>query len=364
MADEAASVHAKKVQYEIIKCFPSASDLGMQAQGNPRSKPQKQKTATFYSQVAESESSGGENTHGVESPEELLKSVDMAIGRSNSNSVSAMLSLRQVILRGGQALKSRFSREGILLGEDISQPVLQPWPYTFGTVSDQLPSYPKPDSPSSASVVRVTDDAPDSYTSQLSVKAESADEAPFAIRLCVGYLEQPVALREEGIFRVPGDVTRIQQLQAALVTDEDGGSSNTRLRSFLINEISNELNPNTVAGLLKMYLRQKSMFSADESRQMADICRLAKGDLFQACRLMRDLLQRVTKRSYAILQSVIKLLMKVVEYSDENRMSMQALALSCGLSVFPEMFDTGDAVITLKFFLGNYDSLFVVDANE
>ena len=260
MADEAALVHAKKVQYEIIKCFPSASDLGMQAQGNPRSKPQKQKTATFYSQAAESESSGGENTHGVESPEELLESVDKVIGRSNSNSVSAMLSLRQVILRGGQALKSRFSREGILLGEDILQPVLQPWPYTFGTVSDQLPSYPKPDSPSSASVVRVTDDAPDSYTSQLSVKAESADEASFAIRLCAGYLEQPVALREEGIFCVLGDVTRIQQLQAALVTDEDGGSSNTRLRSLLINEISNELNPNTVAGLLKMYLHQKSVF--------------------------------------------------------------------------------------------------------
>ena len=79
---------------------------------------------------------------------------------------------------------------------------------------------------------------------------------------------------------------------------------------------------------------------------------------------MRDLLQRVTKRGYAILQSVIKLLMEIVEYSEENRMSMQALALSCGLSVFPEMIDTGDAVITLKFFLSNYSSLFVVDANE
>lgn len=364
MADEAASIHAKKVQYEIIKCFPSASELGMRAKVNPPVRNPTPRSSTFYTEVDESESSVSDPEpadvrDSVESPEQLLESVDEAIGRANSNSVSAMLSLRQAILRGGQVLKSKFTREGVVLGEDISQPVLQPWPYNLDMMADQLPSYPKCDSPSAASTGSPEPLAAAS-SSQISTKPETSDSAPFAVQCCVGYLEKPVSLREEGLFRVPGDVTRIQQLHAAFVADEDAGSSNARLRSFLMREINAELNPNTIAGLLKMYLRQKGVFSGEESRHMSDICRLVKGDVFRACQQMRDALKRIAKRSYAVLQSVIGLLKKVVDHGDENRMSVQAVALSCGLSVFPEMFDTGDAVNTLKFFLNNYDSVFQV----
>jgi hypothetical protein len=351
MADEAASVHAKKVQYEIIKCLPSASLLGMQA------KPEapKEDSTTFYtdteieSQISTTSVSGSKTTDGpasVEAPEQLLENVNEAAGQSDSNTVSSMISLRQAMVRGGQRLKSKFTRDAVVTGEAISGPVLQPWPYNLDLMAEQLPSHPISDSP------QITLDLQSSLV-------DTADSAPFLIRCCVAYLQQPVALQEEGLFRVPGDMTRIQQLQAAFTAEEEG-TPNSKLRSFLMQEISAELNPNTVAGLLKMYLRQKGVFSKEESRLISDISRVVKGDVFEACKRMRDALKDFSKRSYDVLQSVITLLQKVVSHSEENKMSVQAVCLSCGLSVFPHMFSTGDAVGALKFFLINYHSLFVV----
>ena len=357
MADEAASIHAKKVQYEIIKCLPSASLLGMQAkheapkQSEGTSSPETETESQPDQGPTAGNSEPTEALATVETPEQLLESVDEATGRPHSNSVSAMLSLRQAMVRGGHRLKSKFTRESIMVGEAISQPVLRPWPYNLDSVAEQFPSHPKSDSPQASVDLR--------STAAQSDPLETTDSAPFVIQCCVTYLQQPVALQEEGLFRVPGDVTRMQQLQAAFTAEEEG-PSNTRLRSFLMQEINAELNPNTVAGLLKMYLRQKGVFSREESHLIGDISRVAKSDVFAACKRMREALKNISKRSYDVLQSVVALLKKVVDHSEENRMSVQAVSLSCGLSLFPEMFDTGDAVTSLKFFLNNYDSLFLV----
>ena len=40
----------------------------------------------------------------------------------------------------------------------------------------------------------------------------------FLVETCVEYLKQPLALKEEGIFRVPGDTSTIRSLHADFMT--------------------------------------------------------------------------------------------------------------------------------------------------
>ena len=78
---------------------------------------------------------------------------------------------------------------------------------------------------------------------------------PNLIQACVDYLSLPKALKEEGLFRVPGDATIIRKYHLAYL---EAAPNYTLLQQ----NIMEELDPNNISGLLKLHLRENPLFSA------------------------------------------------------------------------------------------------------
>ena len=77
---------------------------------------------------------------------------------------------------------------------------------------------------------------------------------PRLIQTCIEYLSQPKALKEEGLFRVPGDATIIRKYHAAYLEVSPN-------YALLQQNIMEELDPNNISGLLKLHLRENPLFS-------------------------------------------------------------------------------------------------------
>ena len=139
---------------------------------------------------------------------------------------------------------------------------------------------------------------------------------PYLISVCIEYLQQPVALREEGLFRVPGDSSlmkalhkdfqsrsgRKEQLRSGFVTMaihhsvnsfcNRGNALNKQLSLvipmigkgvfhkfvpsyFWLSQLSGyraavmeQKDPNTVSGLLKLHLRENGLLSQQSLNQL------------------------------------------------------------------------------------------------
>ena len=312
MDDEAAKIHARKVQYEIIKCFPSAAALGMHAK-TPSTPPLQRNDP---------------------SPADVLRDVERSMStRADEASVSSMLDLRHALIqRGRQLIKTVTGRDDVSMAQNISQPVLQPWPYTFD--GEEFP-----------------------VQSPLPPLDNSDDETPFLIRCCVEYLCKPMALREEGLFRISGDMRRVQQLHAGFLAYETSKGQNRGLREFLAKEIATELNPNVVAGLLKLHLRERGCLASEQAVALARLVQKSERDF---CDEVQSVLVAESAQNRAILKSVIGVLKKVEEHSSETKMTTDAIAVSCGLSVFPGM-ETRSSIRCLKFFLRHFDDIFSIE---
>ena len=77
---------------------------------------------------------------------------------------------------------------------------------------------------------------------------------PNLIQACIDYLSQPEALKEEGLFRVPGDATIIRKYHLAYM---EAAPNYTLLQQGIMKE----LDPNNISGLLKLHLREHPLFS-------------------------------------------------------------------------------------------------------
>lgn len=80
---------------------------------------------------------------------------------------------------------------------------------------------------------------------------------PNLVEVCIEYLSQPKALKEEGLFRVPGDASIIRKYHSAYVNES---VPNYQL---LRQTIMDELDPNNITGLLKLHMRERPLFSMD-----------------------------------------------------------------------------------------------------
>lgn len=76
------------------------------------------------------------------------------------------------------------------------------------------------------------------------------------INACIEYLSQPKALKEEGLFRVPGDATSIRKYHLAFMDAEPNYAQ-------LQQSITEELDPHNITGLLKLHLRENPLFSTE-----------------------------------------------------------------------------------------------------
>ena len=77
---------------------------------------------------------------------------------------------------------------------------------------------------------------------------------PNLVQACIDYLSQPNALKEEGLFRVPGDATIIRKYHSAYLEAAPN-------YALLQQNIMEELDPNNISGLLKLHLRENPLFS-------------------------------------------------------------------------------------------------------
>ncbi|XP_043914847.1 rho GTPase-activating protein 24 isoform X2 [Protopterus annectens] len=145
--------------------------------------------------------------------------------------------------------------------------------------------------------------------------------APMLVEQCVDFIRQR-GLKEEGLFRLPGQANLVKELQDAFDCGEKPAfDSNTDVH--------------TVASLLKLYLRELP----------EPVIPYAKYDDFLSCAKMltkgeengmADLIQQVKSLpmvNYNLLQYICRFLDEVQSYSEENKMSTQNLATVFGPNI-------------------------------
>ncbi|KJE90797.1 hypothetical protein CAOG_08573 [Capsaspora owczarzaki ATCC 30864] len=150
---------------------------------------------------------------------------------------------------------------------------------------------------------------------------QSSVPLPPILAKCLAYLEEQ-GLQEEGLFRVPGDVTKIKALKQQFDT-----SINVDLRSVL--------DPSTVAGLLKLWLREtrEPPIPKNMTREFNAIVSSTEPEHIRVHKL-RAALDALPTLNREMLASLVHLFVKVIAYGHVNKMSLDALARSIGLSLF------------------------------
>ncbi|XP_003384235.2 PREDICTED: uncharacterized protein LOC100638759 [Amphimedon queenslandica] len=174
---------------------------------------------------------------------------------------------------------------------------------------------------------------------------------PFLVEVCVEYLNQPNALKEEGIFRVPGETSTIRSLHADFKT---AGQDKDKLKSLVMEQYD----PNNISGLLKLHLRENHLIS---SKVMANISELLSRPTTEgAPPLIEEITANCTNQELRLLSLVVEL-MSNISGEPENKMNARTLGIACGLSLFPQL-DPGQATRLLEYLIKNRDQLSVAES--
>ncbi|XP_054995817.1 rho GTPase-activating protein 24 isoform X2 [Sorex araneus] len=183
--------------------------------------------------------------------------------------------------------------------------------------------------------------------------------APMLVEQCVGFIRQR-GLKEEGLFRLPGQANLVKELQDAFDCGEKPAfDSNTDVH--------------TVASLLKLYLRELP----------EPVIPYAKYEDFLSCAKLlskeeeagvKDLAKQVKSLpvvNYNLLKYICRFLDEVQSYSGVNKMSVQNLATVFGPNILrPKVEDPltimeGTVVVQqlMSVMISKHDCLFPKDAD-
>lgn len=157
----------------------------------------------------------------------------------------------------------------------------------------------------------------------------------------MAYLNRDEILKEEGLFRIPGDVGVIRKLRGQFVSGQDV-------------DLSEILDPHTVTGLLKVHFREQRVSLIPRGQPLADISLAVKARDLEA---VRRVLSQIAILHIATLRVVTEVLKKVVEFSEMNQMTSGSLATSCGPSLFPYL-PPSNANALLKFLIDHCSEIF------
>lgn len=170
--------------------------------------------------------------------------------------------------------------------------------------------------------------------------------APLVL-MCVAYLNTEKCLKEEGLFRIPGNQTDIQRLYA-------------KFNSGNPVDLCEVKDPACVSGLLKMYFRNRPYPLIPRGPTTIKLTAASSEKNYAG---VKSCLEELPEENLITLQMMVELLHQVSLFSDANHMTSANLATSCGLSVFPTM-QASTAGILLKFLIDNCERLFVRDEDE
>lgn len=162
-------------------------------------------------------------------------------------------------------------------------------------------------------------------------------------------------LKADGIYRACGNLSTVQKLRYEINQDQYGG-------------LWREEDVHVLTGLLKMFFREmpEPLFPCDRFESLMKFIAIknkdAKLDAFR--RLVHDL----PENNYQTLKFILRHLLRITEFSAENRMSVQNLAIVFGPTLIRPMSDLNNLVLdmmiqmqqsqVIEFLLLEYENTF------
>ncbi|XP_074546128.1 rho GTPase-activating protein 24 isoform X2 [Halichoeres trimaculatus] len=178
--------------------------------------------------------------------------------------------------------------------------------------------------------------------------------APMLVEQCVDFIRQ-WGLREEGLFRLPGQANLVKELQDAFDCGEKP--------SFDCNT-----DVHTVASLLKLYLRElpEPVIPFHKYDDFLACAKLLSKDDEMGMKELRKLVECLPPVNYNLLKYICRFLDEVQSYSGVNKMSVQNLATVFGPNILrPKMEDPvaimeGTVLVQqlMAVLIGRHDVLF------
>ncbi|KAJ3041005.1 hypothetical protein HDV00_010078 [Rhizophlyctis rosea] len=167
-------------------------------------------------------------------------------------------------------------------------------------------------------------------------------ELPAVVYRCIEYLDAKKAADEEGIYRLSGSTTTIQALRERFNNEGDVDL----LGSGMYYDV------HAIAGLLKMYLRElPSPILTKELRD--DFLRITDlNDRNDRIAELTRLVALLPLPNYTLMRSLIAHLIRVVQNSDKNRMTVKNMGI-----VFSPTLQVPAGVFTLM--MAEYESVFM-----
>ncbi|XP_034565891.1 rho GTPase-activating protein 24 isoform X2 [Notolabrus celidotus] len=178
--------------------------------------------------------------------------------------------------------------------------------------------------------------------------------APMLVEQCVDFIRQR-GLREEGLFRLPGQANLVKELQDAFDCGEKP--------SFDCNT-----DVHTVASLLKLYLRElpEPVIPFHKYDDFLACAKLLSKDDEMGIKELRRLVECLPPVNYNLLKYICRFLDEVQSYSGVNKMSVQNLATVFGPNILRPKVEDPVAIMEgtvlvqqlMAVLIGRHDVLF------
>ncbi|XP_056287870.1 rho GTPase-activating protein 24 isoform X2 [Pseudoliparis swirei] len=181
--------------------------------------------------------------------------------------------------------------------------------------------------------------------------------APMLVEQCVDFIRQ-WGLREEGLFRLPGQTNLVKELQDAFDCGEKP--------SF-----DGDTDVHTVASLLKLYLRElpEPVVPFHKYDDFLACTQLIGKDDEMGIKELRKLVENLPPVNYNLLKYICRFLDEVQSYSGVNKMSVQNLATVFGPNILRPKVEDPVAIMEgtvlvqqlMAVLIGRHDVLFPPD---
>ncbi|KAJ1590702.1 hypothetical protein NDA11_001837 [Ustilago hordei] len=169
---------------------------------------------------------------------------------------------------------------------------------------------------------------------------------PSVVYRCIEYLEKRNAFMEEGIYRLSGSSAVIKTLKDRFNMEGD-------VDLLAENQF---YDPHAIAGLLKTFLRELPTSVLTRELHM-DFMRINElQDRVERVNELGHLVSQLPLANYSLLRTLCSHLMKIIEHSDVNKMTMRNVGI-----VFSPTLAIGAGIFAL--FLTEFDTVFETDAN-
>ncbi|XP_078790297.1 rho GTPase-activating protein 12 isoform X8 [Oryzias latipes] len=160
---------------------------------------------------------------------------------------------------------------------------------------------------------------------------------PHFVKLCIDHVESK-GLSIDGLYRVSGNLAVIQKLRFAVNHDEKVNLSDPKWEDIHV-----------TTGALKMFFRELSepLFTYALFQQFVNAIKM--NDYRQRVQAIKDLVRQLPKPNHDTMQALFKHLMKVIDHSEENRMSNQSIAIVFGPTLLRPETETWNMAVHMVY---------------